>query len=99
MENATRRNRKTRRQGLTRSPAGKARTKMSTPQTEQPGQPVGPEKPNARRRTTLTTRKAERQAAQKRSPAKQTKTTKSVLPQRVAVRGRRLTNKAKVAQA
>ena len=99
MENATRRNRKTRKQGLTRAPAGKAHTRRSTPQTEQPGNPVGPEKANARRKTTLTNRKAERQAAsQKRSGAKQAKASKALMPQRVVVRARRSRSKTKATQ-
>ncbi len=64
MENATRRNRKARRQGVVRSPKGKAHTKRSTPASEatpRAGRAVGSEKPNARRKTTVTTRKAQRQ--------------------------------------
>jgi hypothetical protein len=63
MENATRRNRKTRRQGLTRSPAGKARSQRGTPRseaTQRAGKPVGSSKANARRKSTVTTHKAKR---------------------------------------
>jgi hypothetical protein len=79
MENATRRNRKARRQGLVRSPRGKARTRRSTPDTEatqRAGRTVGTEKPNAGRKTTVTTRKAQRQ----RKSA--TKVVRAVMPKR-----------------
>jgi hypothetical protein len=79
MENATRRNRKARRQGLVRSPKGKARTKRSTPAseaTQRAGRPVGADKPNARRKSTVTTRKAQRQ---KKGAAK---VVKAVMPKR-----------------
>ncbi|HYP18132.1 MAG TPA: hypothetical protein VEQ65_13045 [Opitutus sp.] len=88
MENATRRNRKTRRQGLTRSPAGKEhaqRSAASTQRVQRSGKPVGSTAPNARKESTETGRKSKRKAAGKRGAAA-AKTTKAVLPQAVARR-------------
>jgi hypothetical protein len=65
MENATKRNRKARRQGTVRAPLEKAHTQRSTPESERTvraGKLVGADKPNARRKTTVTKSKAVRQA-------------------------------------